>query len=97
MLFKFKHRSANIRFDLVHVVAYIRNLVLWVKQLNLFKSANNRSADNIKQQRITTRLYLILFSGTNDTNFPYFENRLWASSDSVLNLVLIINQKLYHR
>lgn len=34
-----------------------------MKQLNLFKKIHDRTEDNIKQQRMTTRVYLILLFG----------------------------------
>ncbi len=37
--------------------------VQWMKQLNLFKVANERTEDNIKRQKIITRVYLILLIG----------------------------------
>jgi hypothetical protein len=34
-----------------------------MKRLNLFKAANNRTENSIKQQKIITRVYLILLAG----------------------------------
>ncbi|UJR06811.1 hypothetical protein I4U23_011098 [Adineta vaga] len=56
-----KGRSSKININRKQCLAYICKLGKWTKQLNLFKSATNRTVDDIKQQRITTRLYLILF------------------------------------
>jgi preprotein translocase subunit SecY len=47
----------------VHIHTYRQKVLLWIKQLNVFKSAEYRSADNIKQQHVMTWVYLILFSG----------------------------------
>ena len=40
----------------------IQRFVRWMKQLNLFKSISKQSATDLKQQRITTRIYLILLA-----------------------------------
>ncbi|CAF1046530.1 unnamed protein product [Adineta ricciae] len=40
----------------------VRHLTWWMKQLNLFKAAANRTVDDVRQQRITTRCYLFLFA-----------------------------------
>lgn len=34
-----------------------------MQQLNLFKVANDRSENSVKQQKIMTRIYLILITG----------------------------------
>jgi hypothetical protein len=34
-----------------------------MKQLNLFKSENERTEDKVKQQKMITRIYLILLTG----------------------------------
>ncbi|CAF1147349.1 unnamed protein product [Adineta steineri] len=39
-------------------------LIESIKRLNLFKNINDRTEDSIKQQRITTRVYLILLFGS---------------------------------
>ena len=44
---------------------YVRNFPRWSKQLNMFKSSDNRTVDAIKQQRIITRTYLILLISMN--------------------------------
>lgn len=36
--------------------------VEWIKKLNLFKFANERTENDIKQQRTITRVYLLLLS-----------------------------------
>lgn len=43
----------------------IQRLRTWIMQMNLFEAAENRTSEDIKQQRITTRLYLALLLGTN--------------------------------
>ncbi|CAF1473828.1 unnamed protein product [Adineta ricciae] len=40
----------------------IRHSISWIRQLNLFKLATNRTMDEIKEQRIITRCYLVLFA-----------------------------------
>ena len=40
-----------------------KKFVRLMKQLNLFKHIERRTEDDIKQQKITTRIYLILLSG----------------------------------
>lgn len=42
-----------------HAIKFFQRM----KQLNLFKMVDKRSENNVKQQRITTRLYLILLTG----------------------------------
>ena len=42
----------------------VRYLVTWIQQLNLFKLAANRTMDDIKQQRVTTRCYLFVLAST---------------------------------
>ncbi|CAF1661282.1 unnamed protein product, partial [Adineta ricciae] len=56
-----KGRSSKITMNHERWSIYIRQLGQWIKQLNLFKSASNRTRNDIKQQLITTRLFLILF------------------------------------
>ena len=43
-------------------MTFIQQVTGWMKQWNLFKSVNKRSANDIKQQRIVTRIYVILFT-----------------------------------
>ncbi|UJR34535.1 hypothetical protein I4U23_027312 [Adineta vaga] len=62
ILSKFKHRTINPTLCTILLVTWFREIVQWLKQLNLFKSANNRTISDIKQQRITTRIYLSLFA-----------------------------------
>ncbi|CAF4068867.1 unnamed protein product [Adineta steineri] len=50
--------------DTKYYLSSIRNLSRWMKQLNIFKSAANRTVDDIKQQRISTYCFLILFAGS---------------------------------
>ena len=49
LVFKIKYQSRN------------RNLIQWLKQVNLFKNAQKRTEQDIKQQKITSYIYLILF------------------------------------
>ncbi|CAF1126765.1 unnamed protein product [Adineta steineri] len=42
---------------------HIRKLGQFLKRLNLFKESNQRTEDNIKRQKISTRVYLILLIG----------------------------------
>ncbi|CAF1199869.1 unnamed protein product [Adineta ricciae] len=41
-----------------------RKFLTWIKQLNLFKLANERTDEDIEQQRIITRVYFILLTGS---------------------------------
>jgi hypothetical protein len=50
-------------FFLVFNQIHVRKYVQWIKQLNLFKMANKRTENNTKQQKIITRIYLILVIG----------------------------------
>ncbi|CAF1152034.1 unnamed protein product [Adineta steineri] len=49
--------------QVLHHMTYIRRLVQWTKQLNIFKLVTHKTPTDIKQQRITTRVYLILLAG----------------------------------
>ncbi|CAF1210287.1 unnamed protein product [Adineta ricciae] len=57
-----KNRTLKININHQRCLTSIHKLGEWIKQLNLFKSVADRTTDDIKQQRITTRLYLILFT-----------------------------------
>ncbi|CAF1391349.1 unnamed protein product [Adineta ricciae] len=57
LLFKYKNHSENQNTQTMKPFQFI-------KQLNLFKNINERSETNIKQQRIITRVYLILLIGS---------------------------------
>ena len=65
ILSKLKYRSTN-RISLQRPFASwkvnLKKCVEWIKQLNLFKVANQRTENDIKQQKLTTRVYLILLS-----------------------------------
>ena len=65
ILSKLRCRSTN-RISLQRPFASwkmsLQKCVEWIKQLNLFKVANKRTEDDIKQQKLTTRVYLILLS-----------------------------------
>ena len=59
----------------------------WIKKLNLFKLATERTENDIKQQRTITRVYLVLLSSKNDLKridrFLIFMNRLCYNSSSI--------------
>ncbi|UJR17612.1 hypothetical protein I4U23_004508 [Adineta vaga] len=63
VLFKCKDRSNNFNENPGHQNTNMFELIQSVKQLNLFKNINNRTESSIKQQRIITRVYLILLLG----------------------------------
>ena len=44
-------------------VSRVRNFHGWAKQLNLFKSGNDRTEHTRRKQRIMTRIYLLLLTG----------------------------------
>jgi len=44
-------------------MTYVRKFSRWIKRLNLFKVINERTEDDIKQQKIITRVFLILLTG----------------------------------
>jgi hypothetical protein len=54
-----RHRSVEMNPEL----GYARRCLAWLKQLNLFGSTTNRSAEKIAEQRTVTRLYLSLLAG----------------------------------
>ena len=41
----------------------VSRFIQWVKHLNLFKKVDDQSENSIRQQRIITRLYLVLLTG----------------------------------
>ncbi|UJR12465.1 hypothetical protein I4U23_016641 [Adineta vaga] len=45
-------------------IIYSRKFIIWIKQLNIFKSANERRDIDIKRQRIITRIYFILLASS---------------------------------
>ncbi|UJR19141.1 hypothetical protein I4U23_022271 [Adineta vaga] len=61
--FKAKHHQSSINVGNGFTMKDIRRLGIWMKQLNIFESASRRTSNDIKQQRISTRIYLILLSG----------------------------------
>ncbi len=44
-------------------MTYVRKFSQWIKRLNLFKVISERTEDDIKQQKIITRVFLILLTG----------------------------------
>jgi hypothetical protein len=44
-------------------MARIRTVIQWIKQMNMFKLIDRRTSNDIKEQRISTRIYLSLFAG----------------------------------
>ena len=42
---------------------HVRKFAHWMKRLNSFKVADDRTENSIKQQKIITRVYLILLTG----------------------------------
>ncbi|CAF3662865.1 unnamed protein product [Adineta steineri] len=55
-------RNRNV-FHVPNMI-HIRKLGQYLKRLNLFKKSDQRAENNIKQQRISTRVYLILLFGS---------------------------------
>lgn len=47
----------------VSCMEYLSKIAQSLKRLNLFKVANQRTQNDIKQQKITTYVYLILLTG----------------------------------
>ncbi|CAF1271698.1 unnamed protein product [Adineta ricciae] len=62
IVFIFKFRSENRNCSRAHIFARIQKFVQWAQHLNMFKSINQRTPADIKQQRITTRVYLVLLA-----------------------------------
>ncbi|CAF1134851.1 unnamed protein product [Adineta ricciae] len=56
-LFKYKYSQMNTNENTFKPIETL-------KQLNLFKNINHRSENDIQQQRITTRIYLVLLIGS---------------------------------
>jgi hypothetical protein len=51
-----------IFYILGHRLTRFQSFSRWTKRINMFKSGEDKTATAIKQQRITTYLYLILFT-----------------------------------
>lgn len=62
LFFIFKRRPGNMTNTANHRMTCIQRLGRWINRLNLFKSVRKQSATDIKQQRITTRAYLIVLA-----------------------------------
>ncbi|CAF1550521.1 unnamed protein product [Adineta steineri] len=62
LLSKFKQRSRNTNVNFVHC---IRRLGRYIGKLNFFKTANDRTTKTIRQQRITTRVYMLFLANAN--------------------------------
>jgi len=58
-------------FVIVHDQYNLREFIRWIQQLNLFKMTDNRQEEIIKQQKITTRVYLFLVTSM----FPFNHNK----------------------
>lgn len=58
LLLKFKEQS-------IFTNSSRQKFMEWICKLNLFKKVNERTENDIKQQRIITRIYLTLLSGMN--------------------------------
>ncbi|CAF1176295.1 unnamed protein product [Adineta steineri] len=61
---KLRYRPRNANVNLGAQNTFIYKFIESVKRLNLFKVANERTENNIKQQKIITRVYLILLTGS---------------------------------
>ncbi|CAF1144697.1 unnamed protein product [Adineta steineri] len=57
----FKHCSPAFFF----LMTRMRKIGRWMRQLNLFKAADRRTEKDVKLQKISTRLYLILLTGAS--------------------------------
>ncbi|CAF1660120.1 unnamed protein product, partial [Adineta ricciae] len=57
----FKSRSRNIN---MYPLTRLSKFIQWMKRLNLFKTINDRTENSIKQQRIITRVYLVLLTSS---------------------------------
>ncbi|CAF1305597.1 unnamed protein product [Adineta ricciae] len=64
ILFKFLHHQKHASESSGEQSLYTCKLVQLLKQLNLFKNVNHRTESSLKQQRIITRVYLILLIGS---------------------------------
>lgn len=54
-----------VLFHYINLQTFVRSM----KQLNLFKMANQRTEVDIKQQKLTTRVYLTLLIGIEEIHF----------------------------
>ncbi|UJR19648.1 hypothetical protein I4U23_022782 [Adineta vaga] len=62
--FKRKRYSNNANESSRHQNTNIRKSICSITHLNLFKNINDRSENSIKQQKLTTRIYLVLLLGS---------------------------------
>lgn len=66
-----------------------------MKQLNLFKMANNRTAVAIEKQRITTRIYLATLAGSRCSLGPYPHASEFSSGVTlILTLFYLLNGQM---
>ncbi|UJR17463.1 hypothetical protein I4U23_004358 [Adineta vaga] len=61
---KLKHAYTDHNVHLLYRNIHPKRFFQAMKKLNLFKHIEQRTEDNIKQQRIITRIYLILLAGS---------------------------------
>ncbi|UJR13165.1 hypothetical protein I4U23_000188 [Adineta vaga] len=64
ILFKFKLHQINTQLNNEQNLSIIRRTIQWIIQLNLFQSIRQQTPTNIKEQRLSTRIYLILLSSS---------------------------------
>ncbi|CAF1401105.1 unnamed protein product [Adineta ricciae] len=62
IVMKVKNRSTNNHNNRIHLRTCPRYFVDWLKQINLFATNADRTEENIAQEKIITRVHLILFS-----------------------------------
>lgn len=53
-------------------MVYIRRTTKWLKQLNLFKSINHQMPSAVAQQRLITRIYLVLLASMVSRTYETF-------------------------
>ncbi|UJR17370.1 hypothetical protein I4U23_004265 [Adineta vaga] len=69
-------------------IIQLRKFVHWLKQLNLFKQLHQRTEKDVKRQKITTRVYLILLCSLFIMIFSFNQLRTYSITIHITNPTL---------
>ncbi|CAF1358045.1 unnamed protein product [Adineta ricciae] len=64
ILFQLKIYQVNLQFNRNIIMRNIHKIIQWMKQLNIFPSVQQKTPNDIKEQRLATKIYLLLLSGS---------------------------------
>ncbi|UJR29678.1 hypothetical protein I4U23_017226 [Adineta vaga] len=91
---KLKHCSKNITVNSEYNATHIRKFAQKTKQLNLFKDHGDRTEAVIMQQKIITRVYLILLTGSLLVLLLFTSLSTQTTSITISNPSLIVYKDL---